>query len=97
VDDRLADGRVLLEDGLDLRGGDVLAAGDDRVGLAPDDRQRAVGPPGAEIAGAQLAARRRASPVGPLTSTSPSPASRTRVQKSGTPFVVTCEHASVRP
>ena len=35
--------------------------------------------------------------VGPLTSISPSPASVTRVQNSGAPSVVTCEHASVSP
>ena len=61
ADDRgLEDGGVRLQDRLDLGGRDVLAAGDDRVGLAPDDLQEAVVIEGAEVAGVQPRARVRA-------------------------------------
>ena len=41
--------------------------------------------------------RHRARRSGPLTRISPCAESATRVQNNGTPTVVTCEHASVRP
>ena len=44
-----------LEDSLDLGGRDVLAAADDRVGLAPGDAQPAVLVEDAEVAGVQPA------------------------------------------
>ena len=44
---------VRLEHRLDLGGRHVLAAGDDRVGLAPGDAQRAVGAPLAQVAGGE--------------------------------------------
>ena len=50
---RLGDGGVRFEHRLDLGGRDVLAAGDDRVGLAPGDRQAAVVVERAEVAGVQ--------------------------------------------
>ena len=48
-----------LEHGLDLGGGDVLAAADDHVLDAADDREPAVGVDGGEVAGAEPAARDR--------------------------------------
>ena len=91
--------------GLDLGRRDVLAAGDDRVGLAAGDVQA---PALVEARrGRRCAAsrpRRRARPSGRATRISPS-AAIARRRGSGGPAsaaspgraVVTCEHASVRP
>ena len=53
----LADRGVRLDDPLDLRRGDVLAAADDHVLLPADDGEPAVGE-GGEVAGAEPAAAR---------------------------------------
>ena len=101
-----------LEHGLDLGGRDVLAAADDRVGLAPGDAQPAVLVEAAQIAGVQPAVggERRRRDGRPAHQDLPSAAMRTRVQNSGGPalaalarrspragVVVTCEQASVSP
>ena len=96
VDGGLGDRGVLREDRLDLLGSDVLAAGDDRVGLSPADRQAAGRVDLAEVAGVEHRPRPGAT-VGPLTSTSPSAAVVTCVQNSGRPKVAICEQASVMP
>jgi hypothetical protein len=59
VDGGLEDVGVRLEHGLDLGRRDVLAAGDDRVRLAPDDAQGAVGPPLPQVARGQHRPRAR--------------------------------------
>ena len=83
----LGDRRMRLEDGLDLGRRDVLAAGHDRVGLAPDDVQApsAFHAPRSPVASTGPAPR---GDVGPLTRISPSSARRTPVQNSGAPRVV---------
>ena len=53
VDGRLDHVGVRLEHRLDLGRRHVLAAGDDRVGLAPGDGQRAVGAPLPQVAGGE--------------------------------------------
>ena len=75
VDGGLGDRRVLEQDRLDLGRRDVLAAGDDRVGLAPETRQAPVAVERAEVAGVQQPAPARpGATVGRATRISPSSA-----------------------
>ena len=85
-----------LEHRLDLGRRDVLAAGDDRVGLAAGDREAAVGVERAEVAGAQ---RRPAAgaPSGRRRGSRRRRRAARACRTAATPFVVTCEQASVSP
>ncbi len=109
---RLEHLRMRLEHGLDLGGRDVLAAADDRVGLAPGHAQAPALVELAEIARVQPAVgceRRRRDASARRRRISPSGAIRTRVQNSGGPalagaspiaatgVVVACEQLSVSP
>ena len=80
-----------LEHGLDLGRRDVLAAADDRVGLAAADAQPPALVERAEVAACAASRRRASAPgatVGPAIRISPSSAIRTRVQNSGGPALV---------
>ena len=99
-DGGLGHGRVGLEHRLDLGRRDVLAAGDDRVGLAPGDAQAAVArrarrdrrcaATGSGARGATVGPRDEDLAVG---AASRDAACRTAAGRA----VVTCEQASVRP